>query len=1154
MPIFKLMTFHDKNLDFSFEEDVFGHVIKSTERVLKPMLHIKTPRCKYGPVRYTLYNSFDPFRIIPHNGSVYLARHLDPNGPKRYTFNVRASDPSGMCHATAEIQIYIVDINEHKPIMSAAKYHCKVFENDHTVTVTPPIFATDKDEGDAGLIKAIHIREQGVPFKIRMEENGKAKLFVHEDLDAETMMEYYFTIYAVDNGTRARKSDRSKVYCEVMDMNEFAPVFRHPHYSATVHRGRKYENIMQLEAIDRDISNKMGKICSYSIVENDVPFQIDKNGVLSLQTPLSSSSFGYMEFHVKATDCGHMVSDVNAVVRVTVKDEPIKLTPAVQLNIPQCAPVINAKSEASLIYPPCSKNIQILPMAEVRHCDDKAEHDFSVKAQLDSSLVAKGCERSRDSVASIYKQCGATDVADLLPTSNSGSWLDFVKEETIQGETNHVFDGRTAGRLPQTVMGLNWGNKFTLAAWLLLKTASQVQFILSWSDGMQLGYNYMGLYVINRGDNRQPRIGFIMNKDNGKCRFSEEWGISGSREEKWRHVAVIVDGCNLQLLIDGSPVEPIGAEEVFKPGQKHIQPKFVIGGRWLGTLQKFTDFYKGKISQMVFTRSHVKNFRCLLQCKDRLDFQSPLINGFQVETSLQDQTVYLTGRGRVRSLQKMLRALVYSNTEPYPTTGSRVVRIQTKIDKTSLPLLTVHVDAKRSNRPDILLTGRCENSMKSTDVFDKGFPICESIRIKIDGCLEKLEEAVITVDSEMISPSSLVFSASLLKRFGLQTSFTSDHLRIFGQARYSAYADVLKSMRLKPRSRTPLDQVDIKMEVSGKNGRFTSNVLAIKLNTEMDSSPSPKLFFFKTRVGSRGRAIGASHGVAKTGIGKGGSNKSMFVFAIVSSFAVVCVIVGAVTVRYVRKSREHDATVDIDMKPTELIWDDEGLGSLNITMNPLIRFSPDESVMSASVAAGVILLRRYAVTFVKAMRQFASTNSTRESLTNAGNQSRNAKEKLSKMTTELDDGDFDTGDAGASSTFPQQCSALRKNGHVCIKERPCKIVEMSTSKTGKHGHAKVHLVGIDIFTGRKYEDICPSTHNMNVPHVKRKDFQLLDIDDGFLSMMDDGGDTKDDCKLPDSDVGKEIKQRFDNGEQVLVTILYAMGEEAAVGVKQMSDK
>jgi len=158
-------------------------------------------------------------------------------------------------------------------------------------------------------------------------------------------------------------------------------------------------------------------------------------------------------------------------------------------------------------------------------------------------------------------------------------------------------------------------------------------------------------------------------------------------------------------------------------------------------------------------------------------------------------------------------------------------------------------------------------------------------------------------------------------------------------------------------------------------------------------------------------------------------------------------------------------------------------------------------------------------------------------------------QKLANMSGELEDFDA-AGVSGASLTFPAQCSTLRKNGFVMIKERPCKIVEMSTSKTGKHGHAKVHMVALDIFNQRKYEDICPSTHNMNVPRVQRKDYQLTDIsDDGMVSLMDDAGELKEDLKLPDGDIGKEIQAKFDNEEQFVCTVLMACGEEAIVGTK-----
>lgn len=152
-----------------------------------------------------------------------------------------------------------------------------------------------------------------------------------------------------------------------------------------------------------------------------------------------------------------------------------------------------------------------------------------------------------------------------------------------------------------------------------------------------------------------------------------------------------------------------------------------------------------------------------------------------------------------------------------------------------------------------------------------------------------------------------------------------------------------------------------------------------------------------------------------------------------------------------------------------------------------------------------------------------------------------------------DTSDFDSGVSGASETYPQQCSALRKNGHVLLKGHPCKIVDMSTSKTGKHGHAKVHLVGLDIFTGKKYEDICPSTHNMNVPNVVRSEYTVVDFTDQYFHLMDENGEIREDLKYS-SDTLKEKPEDItkllekDDG-QVLASVVKAMNREEVMSVK-----
>merc|ERR1712050_588861 len=112
-----------------------------------------------------------------------------------------------------------------------------------------------------------------------------------------------------------------------------------------------------------------------------------------------------------------------------------------------------------------------------------------------------------------------------------------------------------------------------------------------------------------------------------------------------------------------------------------------------------------------------------------------------------------------------------------------------------------------------------------------------------------------------------------------------------------------------------------------------------------------------------------------------------------------------------------------------------------------------------------------------------------------------------------DDEQFDQADAGAM-TFPASAGSMRKGSHMLIKGFPCKVVEVTTSKTGKHGHAKASITGVDIFTNKKYEDSVPTSHNVDVPNVNKTEYTLISLDDeGYVTIMDDEGEMREDLKL-----------------------------------------
>ena len=122
-----------------------------------------------------------------------------------------------------------------------------------------------------------------------------------------------------------------------------------------------------------------------------------------------------------------------------------------------------------------------------------------------------------------------------------------------------------------------------------------------------------------------------------------------------------------------------------------------------------------------------------------------------------------------------------------------------------------------------------------------------------------------------------------------------------------------------------------------------------------------------------------------------------------------------------------------------------------------------------------------------------------------------------------------------------------------LKGFPCKVIEYSTAKPGKHGSAKATIVGTDIFTNKKYEDSMPTAATAQVPTVNKIEYEVADYneDDDFVTLIDVDGSLKTDLKLPvgDEELYAELKKIWvDNHEnsQVFMSIVKAVGQEKLV--------
>jgi len=85
---------------------------------------------------------------------------------------------------------------------------------------------------------------------------------------------------------------------------------------------------------------------------------------------------------------------------------------------------------------------------------------------------------------------------------------------------------------------------------------------------------------------------------------------------------------------------------------------------------------------------------------------------------------------------------------------------------------------------------------------------------------------------------------------------------------------------------------------------------------------------------------------------------------------------------------------------------------------------------------------------------------------------------------------------------PMDLGSLKVGSYVIVEGEPCRIVDYSKSKPGKHGSAKARIVAIGIFDGSKRTLVKPVDAQVEVPIIDKRSGQVIAILPNAVQVMD----------------------------------------------------
>nr|XP_032631411.1 calsyntenin-1-like [Chelonoidis abingdonii] len=305
--------------------------------------------------------------------------------------------------------LWAARVNKHKPWIETT-YHGIVTENDNTVLLDPPLIALDKDA-------PLRFAES---FEVTVTKEGDKGAIVH---------------------------------IQVNDVNEYAPVFKEKSYKATVIEGKRYDNILKVEAVDADCSPQFSQICTYEIVTPDVPFAVDKDGYIKNTEKLIYGKERQYKLTVTAYDCGKKRAAEDVLVKISIK--------------PTCKPGWQGWSKR-IEYEPGTGSLALFPNIHLETCEEPIT-SIQATVELETNHIGKGCDRDTYSEKSLHRLCGVSSgTAELLPPpSSTANWtVGLPTDNGHDSDQVFEFNGTQAVKIPDGVITVNLKEPFMISVWM----------------------------------------------------------------------------------------------------------------------------------------------------------------------------------------------------------------------------------------------------------------------------------------------------------------------------------------------------------------------------------------------------------------------------------------------------------------------------------------------------------------------------------------------------------------------------------------------------------------------------------------------------------------------------------------------------------------